>query len=190
MSILVLFLIVGVALSLHISGHGNSSILQPIILKSQEHRICAELCSAGLGGESCGETCMDIAPQNFPVQSTINRTNENSNDKSRSEACPILCANSLGRPLCDCNGFDKRPEEVDFIQICGAFCIKYGYRINGCQSCDVYKKVSDMFIIKSQVSARMRKVKIDWNQWCLDRCIEGDGGAACNCDILPLRMNF
>lgn len=189
MSILPLFLVVGVAISWHIGGHGNSAILQPIILKSQANRICAELCSAGLGGESCGETCMDIAPQDLPIQSQ-NGTRNTSNE-SRRDVCPMLCANSLGRPLCDCEPeTNNKSEEIDFVQICGTFCTKYGYRINGCQSCDVYNKASHMFELNTFSRRKMAKIRIDWNEWCKQKCLEGDGGVACNCDILPISINL
>lgn len=183
MSIFPWFLLVGVACVGCVGVHGNDAVPQPIGVNStQAHRICAALCSAGLGGDSCGESCLNKVPKELPTrQSAVNLRARYAN--GRHDACPILCENALGNPLCGCEKPTQK-KELDLLGICKFFCLNYEYNIDGCPSCDALCSKAKI------VNRRKHKVKIDWEEWCKSRCIEGDGGAACNCDILPLRMNL
>lgn len=193
MSILPVLLLVGVAYAKSIVPHGNDAELQPIATSSQIRRICAELCMSGLGGEPCGESCLDILPQGLPLQSP--NSSQVTRSTTRRDACSVLCSNQLGYPLCQCDittQFIDTKFKVNFVQICSYFCLKHKYKIYGCQSCQVYEKAqeqhggpkADLFGFEKQ--AKSTRQGVDWEAWCKEQCINGDGGAACNCDILPL----
>ncbi|XP_072389107.1 uncharacterized protein [Diabrotica undecimpunctata] len=168
---------------------------QPFLTSSQKRRVCVELCLSGLGGRTCGDDCSDILPQDLPIQSRVGARTDNDTEKNvtRSDSCTFLCNNNLGDPLCACDNVNvsTKPEEVDFLQICSQFCIKYNYRISGCQKCNIYKEVYSSSesgsTIFSQQSLRMNTYAgVDWYAWCTRMCAKGDGGAACACDRLPI----
>lgn len=110
MSIFLLVLLVGVAVSRYTStDRGDHEALQPIISKTRQRRICAELCMSGLGGDPCGEGCVDLIPDDLPVQYVAD-THENTSKHgqtsgylTRHKMCDVLCDNNLGNPLCQCN---------------------------------------------------------------------------------------
>lgn len=190
MSILPLLLLVGVASSKFIISHTDDEQLQPIATSSQARRICAELCMSGLGGEACGESCLDISPQGLPVQS-LNSVQERRNS-TRRDACSVLCSNQLGYPLCQCNSKKVDPNfKVDYIQICSYFCLKHNHQVYGCQPCRVYQQTQEQHggkeadVFGFSRSSNSNLYEIDWEKWCKEQCSVGNGGAACNCDILP-----
>lgn len=187
MSILVVFLLVGGSFGKYLGNQDNNDVLQPIVSPSQSRRICASLCMSGLGGEKCGDFCLDIAPQQLPLRSLQNVSVNTLELNTRKEACPVLCDNHLGYPLCKCSSPPTK-REIDFVEVCGFFCIHYNYKIDGCQPCKVYKDEEDKSALFRSIRPKIKSVRdnIDWQEWCRDRCSVGDGGVACNCDILPL----
>lgn len=129
MPILLSILLVGVAVSRFIDNdEGGTEILQPIISQTMQRRICAELCMAGLGGDPCGEGCVDLAPANLPVQYNqtdkgIIVTNASAvHHKPRNDMCDVLCKNNLGNPLCQCNATQRSTGNYDFFE--GKFILK------------------------------------------------------------------
>ncbi|XP_074042593.1 uncharacterized protein isoform X3 [Leptinotarsa decemlineata] len=100
---------VGVAVSRHIL-HGakedDNETLNPIVTRSRQRKICAELCMAGLGGNPCGEDCVDLVPTDMPVQFHQENSTINYSIHTRHGACDLLCDNNLGYPLCGCS-FDS-----------------------------------------------------------------------------------
>ncbi|XP_044263922.1 uncharacterized protein LOC123010837 isoform X2 [Tribolium madens] len=182
-SIVVLFLL-GVASSRHISYYDGSPHSRPMITQQQERRICAELCMAGLGGEPCGADCLDVIPEGLPSQASQS-SEELQVDYTRKDACPVLCANRLGYPLCNCTyAPETRPFfRIDFVQICSHFCLAYKYQIYGCNTCDAYKNMTG-------ISTKATPTVYNWNSWCLSMCQEGDGGSACYCDLLPMGLKL
>ncbi|XP_017776568.1 PREDICTED: uncharacterized protein LOC108562664 [Nicrophorus vespilloides] len=185
--------LVGVASGRHIGNHGIDAQFGPIEL-TEARRICASLCMAGLGGKGCGEQCQSISPIDLPVQLARNETRDllrppASVYSRRRDACPLLCDYSLGEPLCSCSAetatYRTDFYSIDFDRICSFFCVNHDYNIIGCRSCSIYRNQSyDTYSMQTYRPDR----KIDWDAWCRERCAEGDGGVACNCDILPLSL--
>lgn len=179
--------------SRHISFYDDAPSNHPIISKAQERRICAELCMSGLGGEPCGEDCLDVMPQALLSQESQSDGDQPQVDRTTKDACPVLCANRLGYPLCDCNYTQVYTPffRVDFLRICSQFCKDYNYSIYGCDDCQVYKNMSDdQFDSFSGISANIGKKSYFWNAWCAKACQEGDGGSACYCDLPPLALHI
>lgn len=163
---------------------GNKIAVRPIASQAASRRVCSELCAAGLGGEPCGGSCLRVLPQELPTRTNDSRTTAES-QVTRRDACPVLCENRLGYPLCECDPPTKDvPREVDYVQICSFFCVTYGHRVDGCQKCETYQENEEE---SSQWTNRIGKTTdVDWEAWCLEMCSSGDGGIACNCDILPM----
>ncbi|KAJ8926133.1 hypothetical protein NQ315_009990 [Exocentrus adspersus] len=212
-SITPLFLLTGVAFSGYIPYYMDAvGVLQPIVTRSQERRICAELCMTGLGGSPCGDDCFDLTPQGLPLQSFNGTSTSKFGVATRYDACSVLCENGLGEPLCHCGDRAKEKllitRKTDFVQVCGHFCVRYDYRIFGCQACPLYKNATG-------IAARMLAPHVsfsdgappdqqtggdggqdgnvpvvDWDLWCQSMCQEGNGGAACNCDLLPMSLKI
>ncbi|XP_074042594.1 uncharacterized protein isoform X4 [Leptinotarsa decemlineata] len=182
-----LLLMVGVAVSRHIL-HGakedDNETLNPIVTRSRQRKICAELCMAGLGGNPCGEDCVDLVPTDMPVQFHQENSTINYSIHTRHGACDLLCDNNLGYPLCGCS-FDST-KTTDFERVCSRFCIEYDYQIYGCQKCSVYNSPSTGTFSKQSLVTNDHP--IDWNKWCLVKCRKNEGGSACYCDILPMFM--
>nr|CAI5827073.1 unnamed protein product [Callosobruchus analis] len=114
-------------LLLLIRGGVSSELLRPTVSRSEARKICVELCSAALGGRSCGDDCVDLTPFDLPVAgSTVagdsaaaGKVDTGGNEtRTRDEACEMLCANGLGRPLCKCPTGSQQNEQhrPDFIQ--------------------------------------------------------------------------
>lgn len=186
--------LVGVANSKHSGIHDNTS---PIISASDELRICADLCSVGLGGQPCGDFCFDLIPKQLPRQS-INDSQDVSNNLSRSDACPVLCKNRLGYPLCQCSKKVKptehKPFSVNFKEICDYYCHGQRWWLRGCPFCEFSKQHGDQ-----QQNGRQGKMTlgniaardgVDWEKWCEQQCAQNNGGSACNCDLLPFSLKI
>ncbi|KAG5879919.1 hypothetical protein JTB14_014392 [Gonioctena quinquepunctata] len=178
-----LLLLVGVSVSRHL---GDAEMLQPIVSRSQRHKICAELCMAGLGGQPCGDECVDLVPQDMPVQYKQENATESYGMNTRHDSCEVLCDNNLGYPLCGCN-YDSS-KATDFITVCSFYCLQYNYQIFGCQKCSIYNSSNDAFSFQSMNTDVPRKV--DWDLWCVKKCMKNDGGAACDCDLLPMSLHI
>nr|CAI5827075.1 unnamed protein product [Callosobruchus analis] len=65
------------------------------------------------------------------------------------------------------------------------YCLHYNYQLNGCQSCEAYAAVSEF---SKQSLVLESDPEVDWVAWCIRKCHQGDGGAACNCDLLPMGL--
>ncbi|ERL83418.1 uncharacterized protein LOC125504687 [Dendroctonus ponderosae] len=179
----------------------DDSALQPILSQSHRTRICYELCMSGLGGTPCGDTCFDLMPTNLPLvgqnQNSQNESDNNGtsirvyNATARDDSCTVLCKNRLGYPLCACTYDDSKLYATNFMEICSAFCVSYGYQLYGCQNCSLYReyiinKSSDPNNPFDTASMDLDgSVSIGWEAWCREECSDGNGGAACNCDLLP-----
>ncbi|XP_056646050.1 uncharacterized protein LOC130451207 [Diorhabda sublineata] len=189
-----LLLVVGVVWSRSLDAEGDGNTFQPFMTTSDKRRVCVELCLTGLGGSPCGSDCIDIMPHNLPIQLDDNMTNSNSDKRHvmRNSSCPVLCKNNLGNPLCSCDnlnvGLEKDQNNVNFVEICSDFCIRYSYRLAGCQKCSIYQTLfsseTDNFGQTNFMTSSYNG--IDWYAWCQNQCGKGDGGAACNCDRLPI----
>ncbi|XP_066257343.1 uncharacterized protein [Euwallacea similis] len=175
----------------------DDSALQPIISQSRRTRICYELCTSGLGGTPCGDSCFDLIPTNLPIavagqdQDSQNGSGYSSkyNATTREASCKVLCKNGLGYPLCTCNDEDTT-KPTDFFAVCSSFCVNYSYQLYGCQNCTLYLEYMTNNI-NSNNPFDMASLGVDgtvtigWNAWCREMCSDGNGGAACNCDLLP-----
>ncbi|KAJ0170381.1 hypothetical protein K1T71_014309 [Dendrolimus kikuchii] len=147
--------------------------------------LCTDLCQAGLGGQSCGPSCQRMIPVGLqPILSGANDT-EASYGRPRYAVCPVLCNNNLGNPLCNCVGAasDRPDNELDEDGICNAFCAD-GYTLGGCPNCHTTSTIATI----SQYSQDLRVLNTSsgWVAWCNVQCVQGHGGAACNCDRPPL----
>lgn len=168
--------------------HGDDAVFEPIMCRSETRRICVELCMSGLGGEACGDDCVDLSPLTVSFQSDAGR-NVTEVGYPRSDSCPVLCSNNLGYPLCNCQNVNGR--RPNFVEICSHYCLSYNYQIFGCQNCEVYRdlqKDKNMSYLLPYASSgdvmlgTVRELSPYWVQWCIDKCSEGEGGSACNCD--------
>lgn len=184
--------VVGVASSKHDYHHSNVS---PIIKPYDQVRICANLCSAGLGGEPCGDFCFDLTPTRLPRQS-LNDTELVGTTAARTAVCPILCDNRLGHPLCKCHeptSNNRHGIHVNFNKICDHYCSKQKWWLRGCPPCKLTTqhggttqngRISMDNLVKTDSS------DIDWGKWCKKMCADDNGGSACNCDILPFSLQL
>lgn len=114
----------------------DDSILQPIITQSGRTRMCYELCTSGLGGAACGDSCFDLIPLNLPVSGSSQVQNTTTADSgvkynatTRADSCDVLCKNGLGYPLCSCTNVEKSAT-TDFFEICTVFCVSYNYQVS------------------------------------------------------------
>ncbi|XP_060536032.1 uncharacterized protein LOC132707991 isoform X1 [Cylas formicarius] len=176
----------------------SDNALRPIVSQSQKHRICVELCTSGLGGTPCGSDCVDLVPASVPVSADNGNQSVTADGKynvsTRQDSCDVLCKNGLGFPLCNCQ-YEAKTYEADFVAVCSTFCESYDYQIYGCQSCDLLKNYfnntpneqnsASPFSVMSTDTMSITAKKTYWRLWCVDVCSTGDGGAACNCDLLP-----
>ncbi|CAH1979659.1 unnamed protein product [Acanthoscelides obtectus] len=177
---------------LHCEGV-SSELLRPTVSRSEARKICVELCSSGLGGHSCGDDCVDLTPADLPVAGAAagaappSGAAENNETRVRDEVCDMLCLNGLGKPLCKCPGGNWRDDQhrPNFIQICSFYCLHYNYQLNGCQSCEAYATASEF---SKQSLVLESDPKVNWPAWCVRKCHAGDGGAACECDLLPMGL--
>ncbi|XP_050503988.1 uncharacterized protein LOC126882951 [Diabrotica virgifera virgifera] len=188
MILLTLWLSVNLAMCRKNLGDEEEEILHPVLRKFQKRQICQELCSSGLGGNSCGKDCVEIFQQKIYMQlstSTDLTGNHVTKNVPRSDMCPVLCKYNLGKPLCVCSQVQNvvSSKAINFLEICSKFCIKHNYRISGCQKCSIYQQAT---LPRKSASALPDPNEIDWNAWCTVKCKENDGGAACDCDRSPM----
>lgn len=202
LSIFLLLPLVGVVTSLPTLSNQDNDAFHPIMSRTDERRVCSALCSSGLGGDACGDDCLDLTPPKLPLQlpNSVSDKNNSISEltqffKPRNSTCPVLCNNNLGFPLCSCTLVLSKTEaglkKVNFIEICAVFCIDYNYKLFGCQKCDVYKNMLAKTETKYGLGAvqsplMMSSLQADWVDWCVEKCNQGDGGAACGCDKLPM----
>ncbi|XP_050301235.1 uncharacterized protein LOC126739532 [Anthonomus grandis grandis] len=183
----------------------GDSVLQPILSQSRRTRICSELCMSGLGGTPCGDSCFDLIPTNLPLvgQSSQGSAGNGSssgasggaskyNATTRDGACSVLCKNQLGYPLCGCTYDTTKVYAPDFVEICSTYCVDYGYQLYGCQNCTIYLQYLQASSGSSSSSAFNTasmsigtSLGVDYSLWCKEECSDGNGGAACQCDLLP-----
>lgn len=158
-------------------------------------RICADLCSSGLGGKACGPFCYDLIPKTLPNQS-LNAIQHVKNNLTRTDACPLLCEYDLGYPLCQCSKNKQvtrsnKKIKVDFNKICDHYCQEQRWWLRGCPVCEVtiqYGGSSQNGRMMTYTSKDISSYDVDWGKWCDIQCAAANGGSACNCDILPFSM--
>ncbi|XP_049298128.1 uncharacterized protein LOC125771490 [Anopheles funestus] len=133
---------------------------------------CKQLCSAGLGGPSCGSTWLRTTTTDSHILPMDKDTLEG--------VCPALCANGLGVSKCNCKNY--RPK-VQFNQnlICGAFCTVANVQLIGCSSCDG----TDPSQGTVGALEAYETTTPNWDELCSMFCKMGDGGTLCNCDLPP-----
>ncbi|XP_072937469.1 uncharacterized protein [Epargyreus clarus] len=146
--------------------------------------LCADLCHAGLGGESCGITCTDMIP--VGLASALRSDNQTTMQygEPRTHVCPTLCKNRLGNPLCNCPVDASKDElTVNWEEVCAAFCSNDGFVLGGCPPC----KEPGLSVPVQVASLRVVNTSEGWVSWCNVQCRQGHGGAACNCDRAPFQ---
>lgn len=206
-----LILILGVGVVNARNSVGNHDNKKPMKSQEDKVRICADLCSSGLGGESCGAFCKDLLPKlSVTTKSQSKNTFQNvrSGNLTRSDACPVLCKNGLGYPFCKCqskqlsnllikpnnNNINKNIEDIDFKEICGYYCKEQRWWLRGCPACKITFKYGGkengdeqpfLKIINNNYAVSN---DVDWNKWCDLQCANSNGGSACNCDLLPFSL--
>lgn len=136
-------------------------------------RMFVDLCSSGLGPVQCATL--------FPVQASNARAPTGPlRGTPRRSLCPDLCANALGFPLCRCpapSSAAAHASAVDWSSVCGTFCRREGLTVYGCPPCTVKPEY--------RVQSAKGDGDVNWDLWCHEQCLDGDGGLACNCDLIP-----
>ncbi|XP_052893584.1 uncharacterized protein LOC128301243 [Anopheles moucheti] len=133
---------------------------------------CKQLCSAGLGGPSCGSIWLRTTttdPDVLPLD-----------QKTLDGVCPALCANGLGVSKCNCKSYQPK---VQFNQnlVCGAFCTVASKQLAGCSSCDgIDPNPGTLGALGAYETTTP-----NWDELCSMFCKMGDGGTLCNCDLPP-----
>lgn len=159
-----------------------------MITSNDKLRICADLCSSGLGGNPCGSFCFDLIPKARPDQSTKDIQHVK-NEITRSDACPLLCENNLGYPFCKCSQKQKKTKaKVDFNKICDYYCHDQRWWLHGCPVCETTSQHGGSIQNGRMQVLTSVSTDVDWNAWCDKQCAEANGGSACNCDILPFSL--
>ncbi|XP_035788456.1 uncharacterized protein LOC118464855 [Anopheles albimanus] len=138
---------------------------------------CEQLCSAGLGGPSCGASWLrptTTAPNPLPLDSA-----------TLDEVCPSLCANGLGVSKCKCKSLKLRDHSKQDL-VCAAFCSAADLQLKGCSSCDGSDAPSttETDPVRSAMEA-VQTTTPNWDELCSVFCKMGDGGTLCNCDLPP-----
>uniref|UniRef100_A0A182Q1C9 Uncharacterized protein n=1 Tax=Anopheles farauti TaxID=69004 RepID=A0A182Q1C9_9DIPT len=133
---------------------------------------CKQLCSAGLGGPSCGSTWL---------RSTTTNTHKLPVDKDTlTGVCPSLCANGLGISKCACNSFQPKAQMNPNL-ICQAFCSTANVQVTGCSRCDGTESENGTLGALETIETTTP----NWDELCSMFCKMGDGGTLCNCDLPP-----
>ncbi|XP_035908029.1 uncharacterized protein LOC118510385 [Anopheles stephensi] len=134
---------------------------------------CKQLCSAGLGGPSCGSTWLRTSTSNSPDLPVDKDT--------LAGVCPALCANGLGVSKCSCKSYKPK---VQFNQnlICEAFCTVANVQLAGCSSCEGTVDPSQGTL---GAMGAYETTTPNWDELCSMFCKMGDGGTLCNCDLPP-----
>uniref|UniRef100_A0A182ILF6 Uncharacterized protein n=1 Tax=Anopheles atroparvus TaxID=41427 RepID=A0A182ILF6_ANOAO len=134
---------------------------------------CEQLCSAGLGGPSCGSAWL---------RSTTTKNSTLLVDQEILDGvCPSLCANGLGVSKCNCKYFKPK---VQFNQhlVCQAFCKTMKVQLDGCSRCDGTIESGAGFELALET---IQTTTPNWDELCSVFCKMGDGGTLCNCDLPP-----
>ncbi|CAG9133625.1 hypothetical protein JYU34_001312 [Plutella xylostella] len=148
--------------------------------------LCSDLCSAGLGGDTCGAPCQELLPVGLraALQGAPNAS-ESYHGHPRTAVCPTLCANRLGEPLCNCHAQEhEEPEHTDWAGVCRAFCVADRYILGGCPTCEM---TTPETLMSKSTHSRILTTNDGWFAWCDVQCRLGQGGAACNCDKAPFQ---
>uniref|UniRef100_A0A182N847 Uncharacterized protein n=1 Tax=Anopheles dirus TaxID=7168 RepID=A0A182N847_9DIPT len=133
---------------------------------------CKQLCSAGLGGPSCGSTWLRSTTTDTHTLPVDNDT--------LAGVCPSLCANGLGISKCACKSFQpKSPFNQNLI--CQAFCAVANVQVAGCSRCDGTEPEKGTFGAFETIETTTP----NWDELCSMFCKMGDGGTLCNCDLPP-----
>ncbi|XP_041985222.1 uncharacterized protein LOC121737622 [Aricia agestis] len=146
--------------------------------------VCADLCFAGLGGRSCGRSCPKLLPVGLKMALEAENATAAPLGAPRTAVCPVLCANNLGEPLCNC-GESAATAGVDWTAVCAVFCDTDHYELGGCGSCEESSTARSVQV--QMLQARLLSTAEGWQSWCNVQCRQGQGGAACNCDRAPFQ---
>lgn len=92
---------------------------------------------------------------------------------------------SKGYPICGCKSTNK---STNWPAVCGAFCKSNSYVLPGCPSCPAVDD-DDVFSEDIIIPHEYRSMEDVWVEWCKCQCKKGEGGAACNCDLIPFMIN-
>uniref|UniRef100_A0A8W7P4M0 Uncharacterized protein n=2 Tax=gambiae species complex TaxID=44542 RepID=A0A8W7P4M0_ANOCL len=133
---------------------------------------CKQLCSAGLGGPSCGSTWLRTTTSDSPTLPVDKDTLDG--------VCPSLCANGLGVAKCNCTSFRPK-DQFDQNLICQAFCTVASVQLAGCSRCDG----TDPSLGNFGALEIVETTTPNWDELCSMFCKMGDGGTLCNCDLPP-----
>ncbi|XP_050093797.1 uncharacterized protein LOC126576531 [Anopheles aquasalis] len=139
---------------------------------------CEQLCSAGLGGPSCGASWLrptTTDPTPLPLDNA-----------TLDAVCPSLCVNGLGVSKCKCNNHKLRGHSNQDL-VCAAFCSAANLQLKGCSRCDGSDAPSST-TAPDPVRNAMEIVQTttpNWDELCSVFCKMGDGGTLCNCDLPP-----
>ncbi|XP_050072833.1 uncharacterized protein LOC126560925 [Anopheles maculipalpis] len=133
---------------------------------------CKQLCSAGLGGPSCGSTWLRTTTTNPPELPVDKDT--------LAGVCPALCGNGLGVSKCKCKSYKPKPQFNQNL-ICESFCTVANVQLTGCSSCDG----TDPSQSTLSPMGAYETTTPNWDELCSMFCKMGDGGTLCNCDLPP-----
>lgn len=135
---------------------------------------CEQLCSAGLGGPSCGATWL---------RSTTTEQGTLQTDKATLDGvCPSLCANGLGVSKCGCKSFNPKGQSFNQHLVCQAFCSTVNVQLSGCSRCDGIIEGNEGALLAAE---NIQTTTPNWDELCSVFCKMGDGGTLCNCDLPP-----
>ncbi|XP_018328844.1 uncharacterized protein LOC108739440 [Agrilus planipennis] len=174
MSILFVVLLVGgsTAFSFRNLGYENSNEPMPMQVGSS---LCAELCQNGLivSGNQCVENCLATQSENvFPV-------------------CQEICRLKVDILKCECEAHQsKKSSSINVEKICDVIC-ENGIKLAVCDFCSDNEREKreaeeETTTEKEEEENVETTTAFDQEAFCKEECAQGNGGSACNCDILPL----
>ncbi|XP_053674345.1 uncharacterized protein LOC128724647 [Anopheles nili] len=132
---------------------------------------CQQLCSAGLGGPTCGSIWLR-------TDSTTDSSTLPVDKDTLDGVCPSLCGNGLGVSKCNCKAYKPKAQFNQHL-ICQAFCQVVNIQLSGCSSCDGTGQ--GIFGALEPIETTTP----NWDELCSVFCKMGDGGTLCNCDLPP-----
>ncbi|XP_059485884.1 uncharacterized protein LOC132202752 [Neocloeon triangulifer] len=159
---------------------------------------CQRLCKDGLGGLPCG--CDPDKTSKQMSKDIYHWRTSHPEDKiikgPRWQICPLLCHLKLGHPLCGCGAKNKPNVELEHENVCNLCDLVIDepdvFKRLGCdkRKCGAssMNRNYDLTLGINEISNGLLEEFVDWNLWCTIQCEEGDGGIACNCDMLPLQL--
>ncbi|XP_065352768.1 uncharacterized protein LOC135947762 [Cloeon dipterum] len=168
-------------------------------------KLCKRLCRDGLGGKLCGCDPKAIGKE-MSQDMYIWRTShpeEHVIKGPRWGVCMVLCHLGLGQPLCGCeirnSSLEAAERQREVCNLCelatngDEIYSKLKCDSNQCSKPGPQKKtipneIGEIDLVDGPFSFQFLQTMVDWNLWCIIQCEEGDGGIACDCDMLPLQF--